>query len=105
MRFRNIYLGIGFLLVVSVLVLTDPDSNLIQHIPFGAGMISTLIVLAVSLPYVGFLHYSRKGLLDYIDLKTLFDSAAKSSTGSGLAIIGVGLMMIAISITIFAATH
>ena len=36
MRFRNVFLGIGSLLVVAVLLLSDPDSGLIRNLPFGA---------------------------------------------------------------------
>lgn len=104
MRFRDIYLGIGSLLVVIILLLSDPDNGFIQHLPFGAGTLSILIILVVSILYVGLLHVSRKALLDYIDLAELFKKATQTPEGSGLAIIGIGLIMIAISIVILAST-
>lgn len=104
MRFRDIYLGIGSLLVVIILLLSDPDNGFIQNLPFGAGTLSILIILVVSILYVGLLHISRKALLDYIDLAEFFKKAIQTPEGSGLAIIGVGLMMIAISIVVLAST-
>lgn len=104
MRFRNIFIGIGSLLVIILLLLSDPDGGLVQNLPFGAGTLSTIIILVVSILYVGLLHYSRKALLDYLDLEELFNKAKLTPEGSGLAIIGIGLIMISVSIVILAAT-
>ena len=104
MRFRNIFIGIGSLLVIILLLLSDPDGGLVQNLPFGAGTLSTIIILVISILYVGLLHYSRKALLDYLDLKELFNKAKLTPEGSGLAIIGIGLIMVSVSIVILAAT-
>ena len=104
MRFRNIFIGIGSLLVIILLLLSDPDGGLVQNLPFGAGTLSTIIILVISILYVGLLHYSRKALLDYLDLEELFNKAKLTPEGSGLAIIGIGLIMISVSIVILAAT-
>lgn len=104
MRFRNIFIGIGSLLVIILLLLSDPDGGLVQNLPFGAGTLSTIIILVVSILYVGLLHYSRKALLDYLDLEELFNKAKLTPEGSGLAIIGIGLIMISVSVVILAAT-
>lgn len=104
MRFRNIFIGIGSLLVIILLLLSDPDGGLVQNLPFGAGTLSTIIILVVSILYVGLLHYSRKALLDYLDLEEFFNKAKLTPEGSGLAIIGIGLIMVSVSIVILAAT-
>ena len=104
MRFRNIFIGIGSLLVIILLLLSDPDGGLVQNLPFGAGTLSTIIILVISILYVGLLHYSRKALLDYLDLEELFNKAKLTPEGSGLAIIGIGLIMVSVSIVILAAT-
>ena len=104
MRFRNVFLGIGSFLTLLVLLLSDPDGGFIQNLPFGAGTLSTLIILVVSILYVGLLHLSRRALLDYLELDQLFKKAMETSEGSGKAIIGVGLMMISIALVIIAAT-
>lgn len=103
MRFRNIFIGIGSLLVVLILLLTDPDIALVQNLPFGSSTLTVLILLATSVLFVGVLHFSRKALLDYLDLAELFRKAKTTPEGSGLAIIGVGLICVSIAILISAA--
>lgn len=104
MRFRNIYMVIGSLLTLAVLLLSDPDSGFITDLPFGAGTLTILIVLVSSILYVALLHLSRRALMDYLDLSKYFAKALQTSEGSGLAIIGVGLIMISVAIVILAAT-
>lgn len=103
MRFRSVFLGIGSLLVVLVLLLSDPDNGMVANLPFGAGTLSTLIILVTSVLYVGVLHLARKALTDYIDLEKVFNKAMMTPEGAGYVFIGIGLMMIAIAITINAA--
>jgi len=102
-RFRNVFLGIGSLLVFLVLLLSDPDSEIVQNLPFGASTIATVIILITSIFYIGFLHFSRKALLDYIDLEELFDKAKMTPEGAGLALIAVSIMMVSISLMVMAA--
>lgn len=103
MRFRNVFLGIGSILVVLVLLMSDPDSGLIHNLPFGAGTLSFMIILISSILYVGLLHLSRKALFDYIDLEEYFKKAKLTPEGSGQALIAVGLFSIAVAIVINAA--
>lgn len=103
MRFRNIFIGMGSLLVLLLLFLTDPSTGLIKQLPFGSGALGFLIGLVLSILYIALLHLARKGLLDYIDLEEWFNKAKETSEGAGHALIGVGLMMIAIAIVIHAA--
>ena len=104
MRFRNVYMVIGSLLTLILLLLSDPDSEFITSLPVGAGTLTILIVLVSSILYVALLHLSRRALMDYVDLSRFFTKALQSPEGSGLAIIGVGLIMVSISIVILAAT-
>ena len=104
MRFRHIFMGIGSVLVLLVLLLSDPDSGLIKNMSFGAGTLTLIITLTISVLYIGTLHLGRKGLIDYIDLEQYFKKAILSPEGAGLAIIGVGLIMISIALVILAAT-
>lgn len=103
MRFRHVYMGIGTILVILIWLLTDPDAGLIQSMPFGSGLIATIVILTKTVLYATALHFTRKGLLDYIDLKTYFDKALQTSDGAGRALTAVGLIMIAIAIIIMAA--
>ena len=104
MRFRDIFLGIGSLLVLILLLLSDPQAGVIAQLPFGAATVGLILNLVISIFFVGFLHFSRKALIDYVDLSEFFKKAAESSTGAGLALVFVGLMMNSIAIVVFAAT-
>lgn len=102
-RFRNVFIGFGSILVVLVLFLSDPDGGFIQNLPFGSSTLSTLIILLTSILYIGLLHYARKGLLDYLDIEIYFKKALQTPEGAGKALIAVGLMMLAIAVVILAA--
>lgn len=104
MRFRQVFVGMGSLLTVGVLLLSDPDGGLVKNLPFGSGTLSILIILVSSILYIGLLHFARKGLIDYIDLEQYFKKALQTPEGAGLALIGVGLIMVSIAIVISAAT-
>lgn len=104
MRFRNVFLGLGSILVILVLLLSDPDSGLVQNLPFGASTLSVLIILMTSILYISLLHIARKGLMDYIDLEVFFKKSILSPEGAGMALIAIGIMMNAIATVISAAT-
>lgn len=103
MRFRDIYLGIGSLLVFMLVFMSDPSVGIVEQLPFGSSTLGLLMNILISLFYIGVLHFSRKALLDYIDLEIIFRKAYESSQGAGLALIGVGLIMISISLVVIAA--
>lgn len=98
MRFRYVYMGLIGVLVLLLLLLTDPDSGLIDNLPFGATTLAYIIFCFKSVLGIIFLHVSRKGLMDYIDLKLFYDKAISSSEGAGLATIGVGLVFLSIAL-------
>lgn len=103
MRFRHVFLGIGSFLVAILLLLSDPDGGLVQNLPFGAGTLSTLIILVTSILFIALLHVARKSLFDYLDLEVYFRKALMSPEGAGMALIAVALAMISISLAILAA--
>lgn len=103
LRFRHAFLGLGSVLTILVLLMSDPDGGFVKNLPFGAGTLSILITLVISILYIGVLHLARKALADYIDLEQYFKKALQTPEGAGLAIIGVGLMMISIGLVIMAA--
>jgi len=104
MRFRFVFLGLGSILTILLMVLIDPDMALITDLPFGAGVIGIVVALIVSILYIAILHIGRKGLLDYLDLETLFRQGPETADSAARKLIAVGLMMIAIAITILAAS-
>lgn len=103
MRFRDIFLGIGSALVLVLLLLSDPQSGIISQLPFGAATLGLILNLVIAIFFVGFLHFSRKALLDYIDLELFFKKAMEQPTGAGLALVAVGLIMISIALVMLAA--
>lgn len=105
MRFRYVFLLIGGILTVLLSLIADPTNSFNIKLPFGEKTFVTLLILLISILYIGLLHLARKGLLDYLDLEELFNNAKKTPEGSGLATIGVGLIMVSISIVISAAVR
>ncbi len=105
MRFRHVFMGIGGSLIVLILLLTDPQNEIITSLPFGSGTLATLIILLTSILFVGVLHLSRKALCDYLDLEEYFKRALLTPEGAGMATIAVGLIMVSIAIVISAAVR
>lgn len=103
MRFRDIFLGIGSALVLVLLLLSDPQSGIISQLPFGAATLGLILNLVIAIFFVGFLHFSRKALLDYIDLELFFKKAMEQPTSAGLALVAVGLIMVSIALVVLAA--
>lgn len=103
MKFRYVFMGLGSLLTLIVLFLTDPDLGAIQEMPFGANTLSILIVLLTSVFYIGMLYLGRKALFDYVDLYDVIKKATSTPEGAGLVVVGLGLFSISISIAIYAA--
>jgi hypothetical protein len=104
MRFRHVYMGVGSILVILLLLLSDPDAKIIHNLPIGGGTLATLVILLKTVLYAAVFHLTRKGLMDYLDLEEFFNLAKASPTGAGLAVVGAGLFGIAIAIVIYAAT-
>lgn len=103
MRFRDIFLGVGSLLVIILVLLSDPSVGVIAQLPFGSSTLGLFLNIVISLFYIGLLHFSRKALIDYIDLEAFFKKAYETSQGAALALIGVGIIMLSISLVIVAA--
>jgi len=97
-------MAIGGILVTLLWLLTDPDTGIIENLPIGASTIATLIILLKTVLYVALLHLSRRALIDYIDFKIYFLKALESPEGAGYATIAISIIMVAISITMLAAT-
>ena len=104
-RFRNIYMLYGSVLVLFLWVLTDPDTGVIQHLPFGATAAANLLILSRVIMYVALLHVSRKAMFDYFDMETALNKALTTADGAGKALIGFGLFNLAIAFVIFIATN
>ena len=84
-------------------ILFDPDAGLIQQLSFGAGTLAMVLIAVRSILYIALLHVSRKALFDYLDLEEFFVEAKKGNSAAGLAIIGVGITLVAVALLIMAA--
>jgi hypothetical protein len=102
-RFRYLYMGFSSVLVLLLLFVTDPDSKLLTALPIAAGFVATIVLLVSAVLYVTMLHLSRRAMFDYVDLSVFFSKAMETPTGAGLALIGVGLSSVAISLVILAS--
>jgi hypothetical protein len=106
-RSRNIYLYTATFIVLALYFLTDPYFGLIQHLPFGAATVATVLILLKGIMYSNILHFTRKAIFDYNegDFKTMLGNALASPTGAGLAAIALSVMTLAFAIVIYAATN
>lgn len=85
MRFRNWLLLVGTLIVMLSLYLTDPDK--------GVSTVIWLVGASTGLVAVAMAHLVRKGLFDYLDMKTLMEKAMLEPTGAGLVFVGVCIVI------------
>lgn len=85
-RFRNLFLVGGSLLVLAALFFTDPDQGL------STGML--LLSLVTPILAVLFAHFARKALHDYpeADARDLFRRASEGPTGAGLALVAIAIV-------------
>jgi hypothetical protein len=104
-RFRYVYIGIGTLLALLLLLISDPQSGLIENLPFGASTVANIVLLFRVIIYAALLHVTRKGLFDYIDLERVFNQAIRTSEGAGKVFIGMAIFCVGIAILINAAVR
>lgn len=86
-RFRHTFLFFGSIAVLLVLYLTDPDSGL------STGML--VLGLLVCVLALALVHLARKALFDYpeADMRRLFRKAGEESTGAGLALVAMSIII------------
>lgn len=107
LRKRHSFITITSIIVVSLWLMTDPDLGLLRDLPFGAGLVSTIVVITTSFLGLGILHITRKCIHDYkvADFKKLGEKAIETSTGAGLFAIAISIMSIAFAIIIQAVLN
>jgi hypothetical protein len=98
--FRFVYMIFFGLLLTAATLLTEER---MVKLPFGAGMTTDMLYTLRTVVYVALMHVSRRALVDYIDLEEVFKKAMETSEGAGKIFMGIGLMMVAVAICIFAA--
>lgn len=102
-QFRYIYTILGSLLVLGAYILSDPDTGIIQGLPIGAGTIATILIMLKAVWGVGLVYISRLALVDYINLKEVFDKARTTAGGAGQVFVGISILTLAIALVVAAA--
>ena len=98
MRFRNVSIILGCLASIFLILVSDPTLNLGFGVSYGAQLvlaIKTIVTLSLAALVI---HLGRKTLFDYLDVSAYLDKAKETAQGAGLAVIGVGLVMVAFAI-------
>ena len=85
LRFRNLFMVGGSLIVMLYLFLSDPNGGNLT-IPFLAKLATPIIA-------VFFAHWARKALFDYLDMGQLYRKARETATGAGLAFVGLCIVI------------
>lgn len=101
-RPRTHYTITGTLVVFILMFISDPDTHILENIPFGAEQLVLLTIIAKSLLYATLLHVTRKAFLDYpeADYRSLLSKAIESPTGAGAAAIALSIMTFAFALVI-----
>jgi hypothetical protein len=99
LRVRTIYLVLGCISVLVGLFFTDPDG--------GTSTGLYLLGLSVSILAVALMHISRKALFDYpeADMQKLLAKAVEGSTGAGLALVAMAIVMAALLMLFSGKAH
>lgn len=100
-RTRNLFIYSVVGLFIFTWLFTDPDLNLLENLPVGAGLLSLITSASGALFGVIILHFTRKGLMDYqsADFGDLLDKCTEP-TSAGLGAIAVALQTMAFAIVI-----
>ena len=85
LRFRNVFMIGGTLIVLLYLFISDPNGGNMT-VPF-------LAKLATPIVAVWFAHLARRALFDYADMEALMKKARETATGAGLTFLGLCLII------------
>jgi len=85
LRFRNVFMIGGTIIVMLYLFISDPNGGNMT-IPF-------LAKLATPIVAVWFAHLARRALFDYADMEQLMKKARETATGAGLTFLGLCLII------------
>ncbi|MYM65424.1 lytic murein transglycosylase [Pseudoduganella sp. FT55W] len=98
-RHRAVFLFVGTLLAALGSLASDPDSGWATALG-GLAMLQGIWAVAAS-------HMIRKKLLDYpaADMSKLFETAGKESTGAGLALIAIAIVLVGLLLVFSPRAH
>ena len=103
MRFRNLFNIWGGIIVVLLLMLTDPDNHLIRNLDFAAGTVANIVFLAKAMLGATLLYIIRKAMHDYdaADFEKLGERARQTPEGAAMYSIAIAIMTFAYALLIF----
>ena len=104
-RFRNVYMIYFGVIVLLLMLLSDPDNGFIQKLPFGASLVATLVLMARAVLYAALFHVTRRGLFDYINFREFLVRALNGNVGAGVGALAIAVAMIPVAMLIVAAVR
>ncbi len=90
-RARDTYTFHMTWLVVLLLFLVDPDSGLIQNLPFGASAVATIVMALRPIIVITLIHYTRKWIFDYVDLGDIYERVMASENYVAMAVFALAM--------------
>lgn len=99
---RTLLFGIGTIIVVLSMLITDPDAKLIQNLPFGSSTVTFFVYLGTTVLGVGILYLCEKALFFYVNYYELYKSARSTPQSSAQMAMAISLQLIAVAIVIHA---
>lgn len=102
LRFSRLFIGLGSLIVIIAMFLTDPDSGLIQGLPFGGNTVTYLLFVASSIVGIGILYLSVRACFDYVDPEELYKKIKTEPLAASLFVVARSIYAVGIAIVIYA---
>lgn len=98
-RYRSLFLLGGAMLATAISLQCDPDNGLATLLS-GVAIIQAIWAVAAS-------HWVRKALMDYpeADMRRLFAKAGQESTGAGLALIAIAIVIVGLLLVMAPRAH
>ena len=104
-RFRNVYMIYFGIVVLLLMVFSDPDNGFIQQLPFGASTVATLVLMGRVVLYAALFHVTRRGLFDYVNFRVLLEESLKGNVAAAIGALAICVAMIPIAMLIVAAVR
>ena len=87
-------------MAVALLVVTDPDFGVVQHLSIGSGTIISLVFLMKGIMGITMLNISRKFVIDYsiANMEALGEAASATPIGAAIYAVAISIMTLAFAI-------
>lgn len=99
---RTIFFGVGSIIVILAMLLTDPDGGLIQNLPFGSSTATFLIYLSTCFIGIALLYLCERVMFSYVIYQDVYNRALKTENGPGMIMIAISLQSIAFALVFIA---